>query len=153
MARGPGKGLGWVKPGVPRSVHLFVAPLLWTLIGASLLVRGWSWLGTGQGRWWLALAIALGSFKSLFILDRVARKSMQRLIHFQDGTCLGAIYSWQSWSLVLLMMVAGFLLRRFTHPGQGVGILYCAVGWSLCFSSRLGWRQWLVQRTFHDEKS
>lgn len=152
MTGEPKKGLRWVKPGVPRSVHLFVAPLLWTLIGCLLMVRGWFWLGKGQGRWWLLVAIALGSLKSLFILDRVARKSIQRIVRFQDGTCLGAIYSWQSWLLVALMMGAGFLLRRFGHPGQGVGILYCAVGWSLCFSSRLGWRQWSLQRTFHDEK-
>lgn len=152
MASVPGKGLGWVKPGVPRLVHLFVAPLVWTLVGGLLMVRGWAWLGTGQGRWWLLVAIALGSLKSLLILDRVARKSIQRLIHFQDGTCLGAIYSWQSWLLVVLMMATGFLLRRFGHPGQGMGILYCAVGWSLCFSSRLGWQQWLLQRTFHNEK-
>lgn len=151
MARVPRKGLGWVKPGVPRAVHLFVAPLVWTLVGGSLMVRGWSWLGSGQGRWWLLVAIALGSLKSLFILDRVARKSIQRLIHFQDGTCLGAIYSWQSWLLAALMMVAGLLLRRFGHPGQLAGTLYCAVGWSLCLSSRLGWMQWSLRRTFRDE--
>lgn len=152
MTSAPGKGLGWAKPGVPRLVHLFVAPLLWTLIGGFLMVRGWLWLGSGHGRWWLVLAIVLGSLKSLFILDRVARKSIARLVRFQDGTCLGAIYSWQSWMLVVLMMVSGFLLRRFGHPGQGIGILYCAVGWSLCFSSRLGWKQWALQRTIHDDK-
>lgn len=140
------------KPGVPRSVHLFAAPLFWMVVGCMLILRGWSWLGTGDGRWLLIVSVLLGTLKSLLILDRVARKTMQRIALFKDGTCLGAVFSWKSWLLVGLMMAAGSFLRSLGHPGQLLGTFYCAVGWSLCFSSRLGWAQWNIMRKNQDKE-
>ncbi|MCL2790952.1 MAG: hypothetical protein FWD79_09960 [Desulfobulbus sp.] len=134
-----------VKPGVPRSVHLFAAPLLWTAIGGLLMVRGWGWLDPGRGRLLFFAAGLLGTLKSLLVLDKVAQRSLDRLIRFQDGTCLGAVYSWKTWLLVLLMMTAGIVLRSLTQPGPVIGTLYGSVGWSLCLSSRLGWRGWYHQ--------
>jgi hypothetical protein len=135
-----------IKPGAPRSVHLFAAPLFWSLVGGLLILRGWPWLGTGNGRWLFLVAVFLGTVKSLLILDHVARKTMQRIALFKDGTCLGAVFSWKSWLLVGVMIAAGSLLRSLGQPGQFLGVLYCAVGWSLCFSSRLGWVLWTALR-------
>jgi len=140
----------WGKPGVPRTVHLFAAPFLWTAIGSLLLVRGWGWLDPGPGRLLLLVAGVLGTLKSVFILDKVARRSLERIVRFRDGTCLGAVYSWKTWLLVLLMMTAGFVVRTITQPGPMIGTLYCAVGWSLCLSSRLGWREWFRQMKRHE---
>lgn len=138
------------KPGVPRSVHLFTAPFLWTTIGAALVYRGWGWLQPGKGLWLLMVAGLLGTGKSLLVLDKVARRSLDRIIRFQDGTCLGAVFSWQSWLLVLLMMLTGLLLRTLTQPGPCIGTLYCAIGWSLCLSSRLGWLEWFRLVVSHE---
>jgi len=139
-----------VKPGVPRSVHLFAAPFLWTVIGCMLMLRGIGWMHQEHRLILIILALITGTLKSLFILDKVARKSIDRIIRFQDGTCLGAIYSWKSWLMVAMMMGAGMIIRHLGHPGQWVGALYCAVGWALCFSSRLGWGQWYTLRNFHE---
>nr|WP_320012906.1 hypothetical protein [uncultured Desulfobulbus sp.] len=139
-----------IKPGVPRSVHLFSAPFLWSVIGCMLLTRGFFWLHTGTRFWFFLLALLVGTMKSLFILDKVALKSIDRIAHFQDGTCIGALYSWKSWLMVAMMMGAGVCIRRLGHPGQWVGTLYCAVGWALCFSSRLGWNQWFTLRKVHE---
>lgn len=133
------------KPGVSRSVHLFAAPFLWTAIGCLLLFRGWGWLDPGKGRLLFLAAGVLGTLKSLFILDRVARRSLQRIILFKDNTCLGAVYSWKTWMVVVLMITTGIAIRTFTQPGPLTGTVYCAVGWSLCLSSRLGWLQWYRQ--------
>jgi len=130
------------KPGVPRSVHLFAAPFLWTVVGCMLLFRGWGWLGPSAGRLLIVASALLGTLKSLLVLDNVARRSIRRIVLFKDGTCLGAVYSWKSWMLVALMIGAGVVLRRIGQPGPLTGALYCAVGWSLCLSSRLGWMQW-----------
>lgn len=138
----PKKGLSRLKPGVNRGVHLFAAPLLWTVVGAYLLVRGWDWIGPGKDRWLVLLAFALGTVKSLLILDKTARRSLSRIIRFRDGTCLGAVYSWKTWLLVFLMMGSGILLRRYFTPGAVIGTIYAAVGWALLYSSRLGWREW-----------
>ena len=138
------------KPGVSRAVHLFAAPFLWTAIGILLMVRGWGWLEPGRGQLLLLVAGLAGTLKSLFILDKVARRSLQRIVLFKDGTCLGAVYSWKTWLLVLLMMTAGFVLRKITQPGPCIGTLYCAIGWSLCLSSRLGWQEWFRQVQHHE---
>ena len=132
-----------LKPGVPRSVHLFAAPFLWTAVGCMLIYRGWGWLDPGRGKLLVLLSGLLGTMKSLFILDAIARKSLQRIVVFKDHTCLGAVYSWKSWLVVGVMIFAGVALRHIVQPGPLIGTLYVAVGWSLCWSSRLGWQQWM----------
>ncbi len=134
-------GLNRLKPGANRGVHLFAAPLLWTGVGSMLMVRGWGWVGPGR-HWYVLLALVLGTIKSLAILDRSARRGIERMVHLRDGTCLGAVYSWKTWLLVALMIGSGILLRTFYTPGVAIGVLYLAVGWGLLFSSRLGWLRW-----------
>jgi len=144
------QGLSRLKPAVNRRVHLFAAPLLWTVVGSSLLVRGWGWIGPGQDRWFVLLAIALGTVKSLLILDRTARRSLTRISRLRDGTCLGAVYSWKTWLLVVLMMGSGIVLRRYFTPGVVIGTLYAAVGWALLLSSRFGWLEWFRWQKSND---
>ncbi len=131
------------KPGVSRSVHLFAAAFLWTGIGSMLMVRGWRWIGPGNGRWLVLLALVLGTLKSVFVLDRAAVRTARRIRQFSDSTCIGAIYSWKTWLLVGLMMGCGITMRRLTDPGMVIGTLYVAIGWALLFSSRQGWLEWL----------
>ena len=132
------------KPGVSRSVHLFAAPFLWTAVGCVLMVRGFAWLDPGRGRLLVLVALFAGTLKSLLVLDRVAARAVGRIGRFGDRTCLGAVYSWRTWLLVLGMIAAGALLRRSPLPGPLIGTLYLAVGWSLCLSSRVGWRHWRI---------
>lgn len=130
------------KPGVSRSVHLFAAPFLWTAIGILLMVRGFGWIGAGPARWLVLLALVIGTIKSRLILDKTARKSLQRILEMNDNTCIGAVYSWKTWLLVALMMTFGITMRKLTDPGLVIGTLYMAIGWALVLSSRLGWMQW-----------
>lgn len=135
-------GLGSLKPGVSRSIHLFAAPLLWTCVGGILIFRGWQWINPEKYQWYIFFALVIGTAKSLAILDRSARKTVDRIVHMRDGTCLGAIYSWKTWLLVVLMISSGFLMRTFFSPGNVIGLIYVAIGWALLFSSRLGWMAW-----------
>jgi xanthine/uracil permease len=132
-----------LKPGVSRSVHLFAAPFLWTAIGTLLMVRGFNWIGAGMPRWLVLLALLLGTVKSLLVLDKTAKKSLQRIMELDDNTCIGAVYSWKTWLLVAMMMTFGITMRRLTDPGMVIGTLYMAIGWALFLSSRHGWIQWL----------
>jgi hypothetical protein len=131
----------WDQPGVSRLVHVFLAPFLWTVIGLILLWRGWGWLESGQSRWMMLVALLLGTLKSLCILDQIAKRSLRRITQLQDGTFVWAVYSRKTWGMVVLMIVAGYILRTIAQPGPLMGTLYCAIGWSLCLSSRLGWQQ------------
>lgn len=137
------KNLERLKPGVNRAVHLFAAPLLWTAVGIMLITRGLGWMGYLQGGWYIVLALVIGTAKSIFILDKTAKRGVQRIVRLRDGTCLGAVYSWKTWVLVGVMAVSGNLLRLFFVPGKGIGTVYVAVGWALILSSRHGWLEWV----------
>ncbi len=132
-----------MKPGVSRAAHLFTAPFIWTVVGAVLMLRGWIWTGPGTARWFVLLALVLGTFKSLFVLDKTARRTIRRISDMEDGTCIGAVYSWKMWLLVGLMMASGITLRHLFHPGIVIGTLYMTIGWALFLSSRHGWLAWL----------
>ena len=136
------------KPGAQRSTHLLLAASLWTCVGILLMYRGGFWLHNADLVVLALPAILLGFVKSHVILDKTAAKSIKRILLFDDGTCLGAVYSKATWLLVLAMMGMGMLLRHSSLPRPLLGMLYITIGWALFWSSRNGWRAWW--RT-HDE--
>lgn len=121
---------------------------LWTSIGVLLLVKGVFRLGQlTQGQsYTIIAAIFAGSLKSRYILDRAARRGIERILTFKDGTCLGAVYSVKTWILVLCMMTMGVILRNSSIPENALCFLYCTIGWALVMSSRLAWRAWLKDK-------
>jgi len=131
-----------LKPAAKQKTHLLSAALLWTIVGSGLLCRGSLWLVDQEKGWYILPAIVIGSLKSVLLLDRSAKKSIDRILHFDDGHCLGGVYSVQTWILVLLMMLCGYVLRNLSLSPVLIGFLYVAIGWALIFSSRLGWRAW-----------
>jgi hypothetical protein len=133
------KKLTRFKPGASINVHLLTAALIWSIVGIFLMSNGFLLISLADREWLAVLAVGLGTIKSIFLLDRVARKNISRIMRFADGTCIGSVYSYKSWGLVLVMIVLGRFLRSSVMPGEYVGILYLAVGWGLFFSSRLMW--------------
>lgn len=130
------------KPNAPRSVHLFVAAALWSVVGLSLMLRGVGWLN-GIERMWISLpALFIGTAKSFFMLDKSAKKSIDRIIATRDGRCLGGVYSIKTWLLVMVMMTAGYLMRTSSLPIEFLGLFYVSIGWGLLFSSRNAWIAW-----------
>ena len=135
-----------MKQGGSTTSHLFLAAALWTLIGSGLLIRGTIWLAAVERSWITLPAVALGCLKSLFILDKSAKTSIERIRQLKDGSCLGGVYSLKTWALVVIMIMLGYLLRRSPLPLEINGFIYITVGWSLVLSSRLGWRAWLLKK-------
>jgi hypothetical protein len=127
------------KPGVPVPVHLLVAALIWSIVGLFLLFNGLLWITMAKREWFALIGLGLGTLKSFYVLDRVARKNITRSLDFADGTCLGSVYSYKTWGLVICMILLGRFLRTSLLPGEYVGILYSAIGWGLFLSSRLLW--------------
>jgi hypothetical protein len=135
------KWLAHLKPGVSIRTHLISAALMWSLIGIYLMIRGGILLGVEHAFYALA-AIIIGTVKAFLVLDRAVGKNIARILAFEDGTCIGGIYSLKMWGMVVCMMVGGRLLRHSGLSPMLLGIFYIAVGWGLFFSSRLLWRQW-----------
>ena len=133
--------LAKLKPGVSPRTHLICASLLWTAVGAALLYRGASYLRDEKAVGVAVLGIILGSLKSRFILDKTAIRGVERIKRFGDNTCIGAVYSWKTWLLVIFMMLMGLFLRMSSISPALAGLLCTAIGWSLLYSSRHGWRE------------
>lgn len=135
-----------IETGASKQTHYLVGAFFWTLIGLFLLGRGVDWLFPEYIRLLLLPALAVGTVKSFLILDRTARKNIDRIDGFKKKICMGGVYSVKTWLLVIVMIFAGHFLRRSMLPLEIVGFIYTAIGWALFFSSRLIWRQWLVER-------
>jgi hypothetical protein len=136
-----------LKPGASQNGHLFAASLLWACVGTALLVRGGSWLMDEKNGIVFLTALLFGTLKSLFILDKSAKKSIDRILQLADGSCLGGVYSITTWGVIGCMILMGYVLRHYADlPVELMGFLYSAIGWSLLFSSREGWTVWLKRK-------
>ena len=133
--------LSQCKPSASRRTHLLFAALLWTIAGSILLARAWRW--TGMEHYPILLSsFVVGTCKALFLVDRSAKKTIARNMLLNDGSCLGAVYSFKMWFMVVFMIGAGVLLRNSHVSELILGFLYGAIGWALLFSTRLLWRAW-----------
>ncbi len=142
------KDLSRFKPGAKRRTHLLLTAILWSVIGLLLLTKG-SYRIVQVGEYQVVIIIAAliaGTLKSVFILDRSARKSIDRILDFKDGTCLGAVYSIKTWLLVVCMMGLGIILRNSSLPLSLLCFIYFTIGWALLFSSRLAWQTWVGKK-------
>ncbi len=131
------------KPAASRRIHLFVAGLMWTLVGLGLAAAGIVWcLGAGlpNAFFYLIPGVLVGMLKGVFVLSRAARRSAERIESRGDGVCLGGFISWGSWGLVLVMMGTGVLLRHSALPRAWLGLIYTAIGSALLTGSRVFWR-------------
>ena len=128
-----------LKPDASLKTRVFMAALLWTCIGLMLMVRGgYAVVGSGH-EWLLVVALAIGTLKARVILDRVAVKNMRRIFEKGEFSCLGGVYSWKTWLLIVAMISLGRFLRASTLQEWLVGLIYMTVGCSLLWSSRKVW--------------
>lgn len=133
-------------PAASARWHLLLAATMWTVVGALLLFFGIRWTGAAggapRGGLLVAVAVVAGLLKARLVLGRVAARTVERIKARGDGYCLGGFLSWQSWLLVLGMMVAGRLLRGGVLPRAITGFLYTAVGTALLVGACRIWHAW-----------
>lgn len=130
------------KPGVSIRTHLLLGGLIWTVVGFFLLTNGLVLVSLEGHLLYGLIGLLLGSFKTFFILDKVARKNIKRIKEFEDKACFGSVYSLKTWFMVAGMIILGRFLRTTVLPGEIIGLIYTAVGWALMISSRLMWIEW-----------
>ncbi|BHH83897.1 hypothetical protein [Desulforhopalus sp. 52FAK] len=132
------------KPAVKQKTLLLVSAGLWTVIGLMLVCKG-AFRLTPLPEYKLAIGIAAilaATVKSRCMLDRAAVKGIRRIQSFEDGTCLGAVYSVKTWLMVLCMIGMGVILRSSSLPMTLLSFIYLTIGLALMASSRHGWRAW-----------
>lgn len=131
------------KPAAPARVHLLLAAMLWSVVGALLAFFGGRWLLTSSapyGGLLLLPAVVIGLLKARFVLDRTAGRIVNRIQARGDGRCLGGFLSLPTWGFVVLMSASGYVLRHSPVPRLTVGFIYVAVGVALLVASRRIWR-------------
>ena len=133
-----------LRPAVRPATLVLASACLWSGIGLLLLGKAWYRLRVypESSSLLLPLAFLAGTLKSRLLLDGAARNGIERLLRFSQNTCLGAVYSWKTWILVLCMMAMGGILRNSFFPPQLLTFLSIAIGWALLYSSRFAWRAW-----------
>jgi hypothetical protein len=131
------------KPAASRRTHLLLAGVMWSAVGSLLLYFGSRWLlGYRWGVLLLPPAVGVGLLKSRLVLDRTAGRIVDRIQARGDRRCIGGFLSLKSWGLVLIMTIAGRLIRSSAFSRTLVGLLYTTVGTALLWSSHGLWRSW-----------
>ena len=143
----PFSSLKRFKPGVKKKIHILFTALLWSCVGIGLFTKGVYYLrNVDQIVMYILIGLLLGCLKAFFVLDKAAKRTLFRIDQFQDGTCLGAVYSKKTWALILCMILFGVVIRNSPLPHYLIGILYVTIGSALSFSSRHGWIVWSKNR-------
>jgi len=126
------------KPGVSRNVLLCIAGILWMGIGIMLdgLACGWlrleepvrALLSAGTG---FAGALVIHHFGFLRIVDR----NLDRILPMEGKRCVFSFMPWRSYLLIVIMVLAGHLLRHSPIPKLYLAVLYTGIGTALVLSS------------------
>ena len=123
---------------------LFLAGLVWFIVGSSLVIKGGDILTWNPS--WLLLALVVGTAKAYFILDKIARRNVQRLQSFAEPLFVGRVYVARTWAIIVVMIILGRVLRMQGIDPQFSGFFSLAVGSGLFAASRLLWQGWLKGR-------
>ena len=126
------------KPGVPKSVLLFIAGAVWLGIGTLMNGLSYSWLKNQPSVYALA-AFSIGFACALLIHHfgflRIVDKNLGRILPMNDKKCVFSFMTWKSYLLVLIMIFIGILLRHSPIPRLVLAVIYTAIGTALILSS------------------
>lgn len=139
-----------VGGGLTRRQHLWIAALIWMLVGAGLLTMGavfwfhFPYLGSldakhlGYG----VAALSVGLIKGKLILDKTANRVISRVETLQEPNPFKSIFQMfgaKTIALILAMMGIGLILRWAGVSFEIRGLIYLAVGTALLWSCRRYW--------------
>lgn len=126
------------KPGVPKSVLLFLAGTMWLLVGIMLNSLAFSWLKSEELNYSL-LALGTGFISSLIIHHfgflRIVDKNLGRILPMEGKRCVFSFMPWKSYILIMVMILFGILLRHSPLPRLYLSVLYIGIGTALILSS------------------
>jgi hypothetical protein len=140
----PSRFLDRITPRASSRTRLLTAALAWTSVGLFLICKG-VWISREAPVAQLSGSLAgigLGVIKAWLILDRVAKKIVSRIGLKPHNACLGGLFSFRNWILILLMIVLGRIVGESHLSGTLTTCIYVMLGSGLAFSSRLMWSAW-----------
>lgn len=126
------------KPGVSKSVLLFLAWITWVFAAIALNGIAYSWLKEEETKMAL-IALAAGFIIALLIHHfgflRIVDRNLARIMPMEGRRCAFSFIAWKSYILMTAMFAMGYALRQSSIPRFYLAILYIAIGTSLMLSS------------------
>ena len=126
------------KPGVPKSVLLLIAGILWISIGIMLDGIAYSWL-INQSLTPALLVSIIGFIFALVIHHfgflRIVDRNLDRILPMEGKRCVFSFMPWKSYILIVVMVVVGFVFRHSPIPKLYLAVLYIGIGTALILSS------------------
>lgn len=156
-----GERSAWLDRCTPKAgvrTQLFAAAVTWAVGSGILLVRGVIYIADREWHAWAlaaTLAILIAVPKTRFVLDKTARKAIDR-IHARGRACFFGFFSWRAWVFVAAMMGGGIIIRNtFVRPdaiGAGIlGAIYIGIGSALFVADRAFWHAVFRAPTVSDQ--
>jgi hypothetical protein len=125
-------------PGVPKSILLFIAGIVWIVAGIMLNRLAYSWLVVEKTDH-AVIAAFTGFTCSLFIHHfgflRIVDRNLDRILPMVDRRCVFSFMPLKSYVLIVIMIVMGMLLRHSPIPKLYLSVLYIGIGMALILSS------------------
>ena len=90
----------------------------------------------------IVLALAIGFLKGHFLLSRMARRNIERIIGLsphKEKICLFAFQAIQAYLVILGMMAIGILVRHSSVAREVLAVVYLAIGSGLMYASIPYW--------------
>jgi hypothetical protein len=131
---------------------LQVAGLIWIIVGLFLIYRSSGLYNlavieqnTSKGTLIISviLGVVIGIIKGKFVLSKTALRNRNRINQLVPPLSIHQIFSGAFYSLIVGMMVLGFLLREFNAYLGGyvvVASIYCGIGMALIAASSVYWK-------------
>ena len=137
--------LSLLTPRACQGTRLLCAAAVWSGVAFFLFLKGiYVYQDNTTSTFLIVVASGTiaGLIKSKFVLDNIAKKNILRIRSKPTFACLGGLFSFRNWGLILIMAVFGKLIGALpVITGLKTGI-YVMVGSGLGYSSRLLWRAW-----------
>lgn len=126
------------KPAVSKKILLFLAGLVWLLVGLMLMYMAYGWLYVASNIN-ISIFIVTGVIIALLIhhfgFSKIANINLQRILLKDNKSCFFSFYPWKSYLIIVVMVILGITLRHSTIPKHYLAVLYIGIGLALALSS------------------
>ncbi|HUU37291.1 MAG TPA: hypothetical protein VMW46_03685 [Candidatus Desulfaltia sp.] len=132
------------EPAVRRQTLILSAAVVWALVGAFLSFRAVLWFRSSPRTvsWMVVLALVIGFLKGHFLLSKMARRNIKRILGLsphKEKICLFAFQAIQAYLVIFGMMAIGIILRHSSVAREVLAIIYLAIGSGLMYASIPYW--------------
>jgi hypothetical protein len=132
------------EPAVRRRTLILSAAVVWALVGAFLSFRAVLWFRSSDRAvsWMVFLALVIGFLKGHFLLSRMARRNIKRILELsphKEKICIFAFQAIQAYLVIFGMMALGIILRHSSVAREALAIVYLAIGSALMYASLPYW--------------